>query len=394
MKKLVYLLVMALAVPSARAAEVILKNRQSLVGETEMHLDYIVLTTRAGKIRIERSQIEKIISTETLKKKYAEKLKALGPKPKTDKLEELASWCERKGLWEEHRSILKKLGKKEKKQPEVVSPASRPAPETTVGSPSAKTQNLGRRHWMRTIQRLSVKYRRSRDKIERRDIHARLMAINDPQAYGGFIRQMSNTSPDVRELFIRIVATKKIPGAGKRMAEIAMTDRDPEIRKLALSSVAPLADDATIRYLTAKLSNKPEDVETTSQAARVLAETGNPKAVDKLIKVMVVNVPVLAQGGVRLNDTQRQYLKTFRPVVGDRAAAYQPVTGTTRTGVSIGRSSFIPYTIQPVYDALVQITGEDFGPHPNLWRDWWRKNGREFTREYLRKKEKEKEKKK
>jgi len=385
-KHFLVLLCIALAGGPVPGAEIIMKTRDRYVGEiVEKRLDYIRLKTPDGIQEIEREKIDKIITTEYLKRQYSRKLKGLGQDPSSERLEILANWCNRKGLWLERDALLSRIGKpaKAEEAPDKVtaSPTSKSKPAPAV---KHRTESPGRYKWLVRFRNMGGDYRKAKKDEARRAIETQLMKIDDPLAEKAFLRMLDARQETVRELFVKIVAARKMPGAAQRMAQLYVEDGVETIRQHALSCLGDIGNEAAVNYLIKRLSNRFYRAETTSRAARGLAEIGHPKAVDKLIDVLVIQGPAEPdrKAVARFNYVKTNYVKRVGVAVAKGVAAPRPIIGSTESGASVQRSISSAFGVKEVYEALVQCTGQDFEYNQNEWQRWWKENRRGYLRDY------------
>lgn len=102
-----FLVVFLVLCVGAAADTVVLKNGRSLQGRVTEDGERITIETEYGTIRLQRSQVEKIIKQRTALDEYAERVGALAARAEAERLApaaraqlyvELADWCEQNGL--------------------------------------------------------------------------------------------------------------------------------------------------------------------------------------------------------------------------------------------------------------------------------------------------------
>jgi len=371
---------LALLLGRAESAEVILKTRETLVGTiTETRLDYIRLRTASGEMRIERKAIESIISTATLKKRFAEKRARLGKAPSAPDLDALAQWCSEKELADERKTVQAEMKKlyPEGKKVEAGKPTEKEADELSSSQPGA----IAEKQWYGHLRRAATRYQRADSADAKRDIAAEIEKVRSPAAHKPFVQMLSNRSDEVRALFVEIVASRRIPGSGRKLAQLAVEDNVPDIRLTALKALPHVGDAAATRYLIGRLSPRPDKLETTSRSARALAEIGDPRAVDKLVDVLVTAAP--PRGATMRRTVSATGIRRIRPAVAPGVVVPDYEIEPIRRSTGIGGNATPPlYGNAMVLDALAQITGQDFKYDQATWRAWWRQNKKVLVDRY------------
>jgi hypothetical protein len=94
---------------AARADVVILKeNGARLEGRVTVEGDAVIIETKYGAIRLDKSQVKEIIKTPTIMDEYDAKLKAADRK-NADVLFELAAWCRQNDLKPQYQALLREV---------------------------------------------------------------------------------------------------------------------------------------------------------------------------------------------------------------------------------------------------------------------------------------------
>jgi len=211
-----------------------------------------------------------------------------------------------------------------------------------------------------------------------------LKQLKDPLALKGLSKYFQyDNSREFRKLAVELFANIDHTGAVARLVEMAVTDADGHIRQIALEAIKLTRKvDQAIPYLIHALSSSANLV--VRRAGTALGELGAEKAVPHLIAALVTvhqyqKEEVVPTYGVGIGAGGN---------VGFGANAVLPpeIEAMMRTGQ-------LPYGVQvysdrkpitqmvnvsmaqenmEVLDALVSITGQNFGYNERTWQLWWK----------------------
>jgi len=364
--------------------------------------DYYQVRTKFGVVDIAKDWIEKIEERPSPWQLY-EKKRAASPNS-ADAHYKLAVWCDRRGLIVEHRAELeavlelypnhvkarRKLGYVEKdgKWIRKVAPRAPTQEELDERRREREEEELVRKliaEWTVKIKaihrgRLAGREARSKKFRKGRDL---ILAIDDPLAVPGLARVLSTGNEACRLLMVESLARFEQDESTMNLVVITLLDPSPDVRKKAAMALAVRKDDRVTDRLRGALKSDEEHVLRNAAAA---------------LGVMKARASVEDLVGVLSTETRRRVLVS-RPVMLDeirlvfvrptwcrhrwhhrwRRIRYAPQTiGVLDWGGSmIGTDSYYEMQTVSVYrtevqEALIAITGQNFGFDEDDWLIWWR----------------------
>jgi hypothetical protein len=165
-----------------------------------------------------------------------------------------------------------------------------------------------------------------------------------------------------------------------------LVEPDSSVKAMALDMVINRPrEEVQPRLLQTLKTNKPDLI---AAAASALAEMKAEATIPQLVNALVqyrdrtewVPVQVASTGPSFVSGKTVTYAAQALPVTAPGAVAYQVVPGTLLNGVAMGgpqtRVEYFPTTVrdmlpnQGVHEALVRLTGQDFGFNAMLWKQW------------------------
>jgi hypothetical protein len=222
----------------------------------------------------------------------------------------------------------------------------------------------------------------------RRMAEVELSQVEEIEAVDPLIQVFAREFAQIRVLLYRTL--ERIEGREATSAIVAqyLIESDPALRAVALEILLrrPQAE-VVPRLLLALRSKRPSQI---GQAATALAELNAKETVPNLLAVLaphrdrIVYVPVevRSSGGPGLFAGQAvTYAAQAVPVTAPGAVAYNIVPGQVYDGVAVGNvggSRIVPqarfvrdvFPNREVHEALVRLTGQDFGYDIVAWRRW------------------------
>ncbi len=218
--------------------------------------------------------------------------------------------------------------------------------------------------------------RESRDTATGRQM---LAAMRSPLAIPAACRFLYGETPEVRRILAEYLGAFDEDLASLNLFAIALLDDDADVRASAAVAMRRRQDTRTVDVMRAALRCNVDEV--VRRAALVLGQLGDRAAVADLIDALPTDGPGAAQLSLRalieeatrtfshpisvaLTDTTRSYPSGI--ILPDFSRTVDAVAG--RAGVASGRHR------SEVQEALIAITGENFGFDTAAWRDWLRRH--------------------
>jgi len=358
------------------------------------------LRTRIGIVDVDKKLIAKIKKRHSPWRRYAKKRKRC---PATAEAHyKLAQWCARKNLNTEHRDELecvleldpdhdaarKALGFSKDNTGQWSRPPSPNKPtqeELQARRLLREEERLVRKlitDWFRTIKaidrgRLSKKSRnRGRDLFQKgRD---RILAIRDPLAIPALTGVLSAGNVATRLVLVEALSQFSEDEATMNLLVMTLLDPASTVRRRAAQTLAPREDDRVMTRLRGALRSDEEAI--LRNAATALGILKSHDAIEDLIRVLsketrrTVRVSRPAYlGGIRSSFGSR-----YRIAHGRRLLRYQPTSiGVLGSGSLIGthttfQKQWVSIHRTEVQEALIAITGKNFGFDADAWQRWRR----------------------
>jgi hypothetical protein len=244
--------------------------------------------------------------------------------------------------------------------------------------------------WLRQIQAMRPNLDSTKDDVRGGSLD-QLAAIRDPLAVPGLVRVLGRDNASCRMILAHTLA--QIPGPEARDALLAalLAEDDPQVRPVIAQALAP-RNDGEVRGRLMRMAQS-ADPAVVARGARALADLEVRAAVPALIAslVKVQRRPVLvpaaspATPGVVpgiASGTGPTLGVVTGPVVGPGVVAFgatgvplYPTPGMFNMPSRRAPSVRFVTTTQrrpEVLEALVRLTGQDFGYDQEAWRNWMR----------------------
>lgn len=375
-----------------------LNNGGTVVGEiVEASAEAYTLRTRVGVIRIPVDHVARITPSPTPFRVYDAK-KAACPDTPAGHVE-LAEWCARNELDAEKAAHLKraleldpefeparkllghaKLGdlwvdsRPASTRPDSASPES--VESDRDQPPTADSIQID---WQRRIS--SIKSSLLDSTLPRlvKDGRKRILEIRDPLAILPLARVLSRGDLADRELLVEALAKFTDDEATLNLAVLALADANAGVRSAALIELARRADERVPPQFRKALASRDDAL--VRRAAVGLAKLKATVAVPELIEVLTIQKRMAVDAPVRkyFGELPKAFSGGTRVRVGQNSFDYRPQIGVTdATGlVTIQwdkRIETVTVFRTEVRQALVDLTGVDFGFDAAKWQKWYQEN--------------------
>jgi len=375
-----------------------LRNGDRIDGEVlKEKKDSFRVRTVSGVVSIKKTNIERVEKAPSPWERYDKKR---GETADTaDGHYELARWCGEQGLDSERRAHLKIAIKMEpdhagaREALGYVLKDGTWVKARTTSAPSREVLDAQRKEkeeeqlvqkivagWFVKIKAIhrgnlaggdpqSKDFRRGRDLI---------LAINDPLAIPALTGVLSTGNVAARLLLVEALAQFKEDEATMNLFVVTLLDPVAEVRKQAAIELIPRKDDRVVQQLRSGLTV--DDDLMVRNAASALGILKAQEAVEDLIRVLatVERRPVLVTRAVMLDRVYLVFIRPSRCRHRDRTFVYVPNTiGVLGPDSLIGTESYYEMQTVAVYrtevqEALIAITGQNFGFDGQAWQTWWR----------------------
>jgi hypothetical protein len=377
-------LMTAWTAPAAARADIFeLKDGGAVVGavvERRESGDYLIQTADGAQIKLERSQLERIVPHDTLADEYDRRSRTT---PDTaDGHRQLAAWCAERNLRDEADHHLARVADLDPDDEEA---------RRGLGLQRVNGRWLTREQMMatrgmrlhegkfRTPQDIAVRERDKQQQAievdwfsklrtwrgwldDRRpdrvaEAQRQIAAINDPQATPALVKLLDDEEDDwVFELLLNAVGRSNHPLAAQTLVAYSLEDGRLEIREQCLDYL--LSSNRPVSILPYVQALKDKDNVIVNRAGAALGKLENPAAVSPLIDALVTTHKYQIQGAAP----------------GQIGAAFNPSGGGG--GLQMGGNG--PQIIQrerenlSVLRALEKLTGaHEFDFDEQAWRRWY-----------------------
>ncbi len=212
-----------------------------------------------------------------------------------------------------------------------------------------------------------------------RDGRSQILEIRDPLAIPGLTKVLSQGGAEVRRLLVEALSHFDVDEATMNLLVVAVLDPDATVRDAAATElIGRDKDGRVVGELRGALSNEEEFI--LRNAASALGVLKAKPAVPDLISVLStverqrvrVCYPVFLDGIYNTFGGFRRYH------CGGRYLLYQPLCiGVIGPTYPVGTLCSFESRLVSVYrtevqEALISITGQNFGFDEAAWRRWWR----------------------
>ncbi|MGA2063934.1 MAG: HEAT repeat domain-containing protein [Thermoguttaceae bacterium] len=224
-------------------------------------------------------------------------------------------------------------------------------------------QKAAETEWFHKIKTWRAWLGTDRNKQARQNI----TAIDDPRAVKALADKLGlnpmdkrggDSSVDARLLYVEALGHVHTPEAASVLAVCSIKDDEREVRLSALDQLESLKSPAIVKYYIGKHGLGNEDNEVIHRAAIGLGRMKDPSSIGPLINALIT------EHKQRVGNGGPGQMTTTFP------------TGATKGGIGMGMGGgpkVIVYFVhnQPVLDALVAITGQNFSFDQRAWRTWY-----------------------
>ena len=193
-----------------------------------------------------------------------------------------------------------------------------------------------------------------------KDAEARegLRKVDDPVAVRGLAAALSRSeSPEVRGLLVAALAHLGTPQARRVLAGCSLEDEVEEVRMICVDFLKKTPDAGIVDFYVDRLRNRNNAI--VNRAAYGLKEMGDPAAIGPLIDALI---------------TVHKSRAPSKPP-GQMSATFGSGGGGGGIGMSAGGGGpkYITYPVknQMVLDALVALSGANFGFDVPAWKAWY-----------------------
>lgn len=372
----------AAACPAARAEVFVLATGGRIEGQwlnphESPRTKFVIKTAAGSLVTLQRSQVKEVLRDGGAQSEY-ERIRPRYP----DTVEgqwALAEWCREHRLTGQRKTHLERtieldgdhaparhaLGYsrqdgKWKIREEVMLKRGFVRFERTWKTPQERELILQQRkttkaqgEWTRNLKRWTRSLGGSRDADARRSIRT----IDDPLAVKGLISCLSDDRSQVRILLIDVLAKIDAPEAVSELTVRSLQDPVLEVRLTCLDHLKQHDGPAPLVYFVRALASS--DNTTVNRAAVALGHLKDPSAVGPLIAALVT--------------THKQKISAGNPGSLSPTFGVGPGGRPGPSGLSVGgRPKIVTYQVrnQAVLDALIALTGVNYGFQPQAWNDW------------------------
>jgi hypothetical protein len=384
-----------------RADTLHLKGGDKIEGEVVKDLgEALRFRTLSGVVDIEKERIVKHVKGPSPWRLYENQRKAA---PDTAEGHyQLALWCRKHGLRAEEIEHLERVIRLDPEHADARQalgyvkqdgawvkppPPQAPTPEEREAQRAAREEERRLRklvsNWFVKVRAIhrgrmegekegSAKFRQGRERI---------LAIRDPLALPALTGVLSTGNVAARRVLVEALAGFEQDEATMNFLVITLYDPSREIRGLAATDLLRRKDPRVVAELRDALQSNEEPI--LRHAAAALGVLKARAAVEDLIGVLTTE----RQGTIRIS--RPVYLDGVviafgggcRYVQGRRLVYYRPIgIGVMGPGTIVGtatRYESVPVSVNrtEVQEALIAITGQNFGFDETAWQQWWRRQG-------------------
>lgn len=357
--------------------------------------DIVKVKTAQGVVTVQRSQIERREALPPPWERYVDEKKK---HPDTaDGHFELAMWCRKHGMTKQMKDELKRtieldpdhadarreLGFVRKNDRWVKSrTAAGPGRPGAVGDDEDRLARQIITSWFIKVRAIRTGRLDGPDRDELHPLfiegRKQILAIKDPLALPALAGILSGGSESTRTLLVEALSKFPQDEATMNLLVVALFDPSPQIRRAAAVELIPRKDERVVMRLIDALASDEEQV--LRNAATALGVLKAEQAVEPLIPRLEYKTrgPVSVPRNVYFDDVFRDFRRPTIIVIDGRQVVHVPyeicalgpgsVIGTYWTTeiqtISVYRTE--------VQEALIAITGTNFGFDANAWRAWWR----------------------
>lgn len=360
------------------------------------------LRTRLGVVDLARKEIAKHEKKKSPWQEYRERRKQC--RNTADEHFQLSKWCEQKGLGPERQDELahalrldpdhpptrRALGYERNDAGDWVKPPSPnlPDPAALEAERLAKQQE---RLVRKIISQWFVKVRAMHDarmtpkrgnfsEAKFRGARDNILKIRDPLAIPALTGVLSGGNKASRLVLVEALAQFSEDDATMNLVVMALLDPSKQVRRAASDELVRRDDPRVIERLRDALYSEEEGI--LRHAAAALGVLRAWETVPELVEQLSTEVPgiVRISRAVYLGDVYGTFGGPIRIVNGRRVLVYDPgAIGVLGPGSWVGTDTYYQQTMVSVYrtevqEALIAISGENFGFDRARWLSWWEAN--------------------
>jgi hypothetical protein len=226
--------------------------------------------------------------------------------------------------------------------------------------------------WRRRIGRLVLRVQTGGSESQARATQE-FLAIADPMATSALNERLTDRDPEVRRLALTVIEKQGLRGGVEELVELAVGTDGEEVRALARSALVKVGGERALKLLIGVLGGIDED--RCRYAALALGELGDRRAVPSLIDAIRRDV-VISGLGPLLGGQRRNGL-------GAVVAPSSTRGGSPALIPAVGREARMQIrTIEngEAVEALELLTGLQYGDDQMAWRAWWIEDSPSFLR--------------
>jgi hypothetical protein len=190
---------------------------------------------------------------------------------------------------------------------------------------------------------------------------------------------MTGKSASVRERYLGILMQLDGPGAKIAVADMAVFEKNRKLREKAVESMVKRHDKDVRAHLLDIVENKASG--TRKKASEAIREVRDPVYVDALLSMLRRQLREAAGGDgggalsldVSSSDTVGRRTQSVSRRVGGK-------TVTQSSNTPVFRNAGVPSTAGlPAAQALVTVTGRNYGSNVRRWEAWWNENREDWA---------------
>ncbi len=205
----------------------------------------------------------------------------------------------------------------------------------------------------------------------------RLWQLDDPLAIGPATRLLAQGKPAARLLLVEWLERFADDEAQVNLLALTLLDPDLAVRERATRALARISDPRIPRNLTAALAS--DDDQIVRNAAYALGALHVYDAVDDLIPVLTTTRKVrrLVPREELVQGMGQAYVAGIRYRVARGVAQAEPIIGVAGYAAGLGEGAAMKRITEQqvvyrteVQEALISLTGQNFGFDEMKWNDW------------------------
>jgi hypothetical protein len=207
----------------------------------------------------------------------------------------------------------------------------------------------------------------------------RVLAMNDPLAIDPLTRLLSDGDEPCRALLVEALSRFDEDQATMNLVVVALLDPAESVRLRAVEALRKRNDPRIVSDLRSALRSD-EDV-VVRNAAVALGKLRARDAAYDLIDLLSYKrkVSYTVPREALLTSIQGNYIAGYRAKVARGVAQVEPIIGVIGSGSAISRAPVTVRLTQTVYrtevqEALIAITGQNFGFDHDKWLQWLTQN--------------------